>query len=314
MMQSFSVIKKCWWVVLLIILTVLAVYGLKPIAVHNHRITPAVVKRHLQPPKVVVALGSGGARGYAHLGVLSALHDAGIPIDGITCASAGCVVGALYADKGDIHAATKAMMSAGFWDFADMDHWYDIRGMVSGLHLIHFLHQHMHAKLFCQLKIPLNVALTDVQTGALVVARRGDVAHASMASSALPGLVAPVHFGNHYVIDGGVVDPVPVDIAKMWHPKLIIAVDVERALNPKLPNNAKGFYDRAYQMLWVKVTKQSIQGADIIIHPDVKQTGVFDMSHKQALFQAGYRAARQAIPLIKSRLALNRSPKKKVSG
>ena len=262
-----------------------------------------------------MALGSGGARGYAHLGVLSALHDAGIPIDGITCASAGCVVGALYADKGDIHAATKAMMSAGFWDFADMDHWYDIRGMVSGLHLIHFLHQQHACQVILSIKDSIECCINRMYKQVLWLLQ-DEVMLPMHRWLHLPcqAWVAPVHFGNHYVIDGGVVDPVPVDIAKMWHPKLIIAVDVERALNPKLPNNAKGFYDRAYQMLWVKVTKQSIQGADIIIHPDVKQTGVFDMSHKQALFQAGYRAARQAIPLIKSRLALNRSPKKKVSG
>src|SRR3990167_1697344 len=115
--------------------------GMRPnIDIPAEQPLPSFTERKSQ---VVVVLGSGGARGYAHLGVLRAFKEAHIPIDGLVCASVGCVVGALYADSASVRKTYDIMMSAGFWDFADIANFPNLRGATKGYRIEKFLLAHM---------------------------------------------------------------------------------------------------------------------------------------------------------------------------
>ena len=262
---------------------------------------PPTVKLAVRP-RVVVVLGSGGARGYAHLGVLQALQGAHIPVDALVCASAGCVVGALYADNQNPRKTYDIMMRAGFWDFADIANFPSPRGIIEGYHLEKFLLKHMQARTFRQLKIKLIIATTDLKTGQTYPIASGPVAPAALASSALPGAVQPVRLYGHQLIDGGVSDPVPVNLAKTLHPEVIIAINIARQLKPAVPILALHIYSRAYSIMWQHLTDASLKGADIIIRPKVGEVGTFDIGKKYQMYLAGFHAGKKAIPRIKQLL------------
>jgi NTE family protein len=252
-----------------------------------------------QHPRVVLVLGGGGARGYAHLGVIKVLEENGIPIDALVTCSAGSIVGALYADQGDINKAINVTMNAGFWDFADLTNSPTAKGgFMQGYHLQKFLLANMRAQRFDQLRVPLIVATTDLKTGETFPIDSGPIPPAVNASSAIPGIIIPVHLYNHILVDGGTSDLVPVDIAESLHPQIIIAVDVSRQLNENIPTSASSIFQRANIISWGKLARYNSQDANIVIRPDVGDTGVFDIDEKASMIQDGEIAALKALPAI----------------
>lgn len=249
-------------------------------------------------PKVALVLGSGGARGFAHAGVVKVLQDAGVPINLIVGSSVGSFYGALLADTGNADTAAKIMLSATFWDIADIANFPSLKGPMTGYHYEKFLLKHMHAKWFNQLKIPLVVATTNLKTGKLYAISSGPVAPAAKASASIPGAVQPSELYGNVLIDGGMVDPVPVNLALKYHPKLIIAVNIDQQLPKSMPATAFGIYNRGYHISWLQLAKLAEQRANIVIRPNVGNIGTFDISKKYQLFQEGEKAARRALPMI----------------
>ena len=254
-------------------------------------------------PRVALVLGSGGAKGYAHLGVIEVLRKAGIPIDLIAGSSAGSGFGALYADTGDINQTKKIMMHAGFWDLADIGNYPNIKGIIKGYRFEKFLLKHMHARQFSQLKIPLVLAATDLKTGKTLALSSGPIAPAVLASGAMPGAVIPPKLYGHTLVDGGMADPIPVDLVERYHPKVIIAVDIDRQLGKRMPLTALGIYDRSFLISWNRLAELSAKKTDVLIRPDTGNTGTFDIDAKWKMYQAGVRAAKKALPEIKRVLA-----------
>lgn len=265
--------------------------------------TPPPPAKLTGKPQVVVVLGSGGARGYAHLGVLQALHKAGVPINAIICASAGCIVGALYADNKNPKRTYDIMMHAGFWDFADVSNIPSPGGIIEGYHFEKFLLRNMHAKIFRQLKIKLIVATTNLKTGMTYPIESGPIAPAVLASAALPGAVQPVHLYGHVLVDGGVADPIPVNLAAKLHPTVIIAVNIAKQLPKHIPIGALDIYSRGYSIMWQHLTNYSDKNADIVIRPQVGKVGTFAIGKKYPMYLAGFQAAEKMMPKIKQLLA-----------
>ncbi|WP_423063978.1 patatin-like phospholipase family protein [Candidiatus Paracoxiella cheracis] len=295
-------------IVLMLSLLITSCAGIKP-DITIPQTPPPPVKLKIKP-QVVIVLGSGGARGYAHLGVLQALYQAGIPINAIVCASAGCIVGALYADNNNPKTTYDIMMHASFWDFADVSNILSPSGLIEGYHLEKFLLRNMRAKTFRQLKTKLIVATTNLKTGTTYPIESGPVAPAILASAALPGAVQPVHLYGHVLIDGGVANPIPVDLAKKLHPTIIIAINIAEQLPQHVPINAVSIYSRAYAIMWKKLTEYSEKNATIVIHPKLGEVGTFDLGKKYPMYLAGYHAAEKVIPKIKRLLAEKNIPLK----
>ena len=254
-------------------------------------------------PRVALVLSGGGVRGFAHIGVIKCLQDAGVPIDLIAGTSAGSIVGALYADQGNITAVQADVISVGLGSVLDFNNIPSSQGVFKGYKLQKFLLQHMKAKTFDELKIPLIVVATDLKTGAPVKLDSGPVAPAVQASAAIPALFDPVSLYGYELIDGGMSDPVAVDMVQPYHPKVIIAVNVAEQLPAKIPGTAEGIYNRAFIISRLNMSRMSAEGADILITPPVGTTQVFDIDKKTQLIHEGELAAQKALPEIKRLLA-----------
>jgi NTE family protein len=251
-------------------------------------------------------LGGGGARGLAHLGVLQGLAQAGVPIDLIVGTSAGSIVGALYANNPDATAVTNLMLDTSDKKLLDLSLLHATKGPFVATKLDDFLCQHLSVTQINQLKIRYIAVATNLQTGKTVALVNGPIVMAVQASSALPPFFPPVKWNNDLLVDAGVTDPVPVDVAKMYHPKVIIAVSIAKQLPVySQPKNIVAVYDRATLINKLRFDELSAQGADIILTPNVAQIGLFDDSHKTQLVDAGRAAVQQALPQICTLLKQN---------
>ena len=250
-------------------------------------------------PRVVLVLGGGGARGIAHAGVIEVLSKADIPIDLIVGTSAGSIMGALYADQGNSEQLTTLALNTSFISLSDLNNLPKSEGLLQGYKLQKFLLNNMKANNFNELKIPLIAITTDLKTGDVFPISSGPIAPAVQASGALPGLFDPVQLYGHTLNDGGVSDPIAVDIAQQYKPDIIIAVNISEQLPAALPTTAEGIYNRAYLISRINISQMCMQGADVKIQPDVGNTGVFDTGAAKTLYAAGVTAAEQALPQIK---------------
>lgn len=262
--------------------------------------------------KVALVLSGGGARGLAHAGVIEVLEEHGIPIDLIVGSSAGSIIGALYADEPNAEILREKIIALNKWDFIDLN-WssglrmfWQLRGPVEGNALRSFLQKNMQAEHFHDLKIPLAVVTTDIHRGEAFVIRSGPLVPAIHASSAVPMVFSPVHIYQRTLVDGGVSSPVPVEVAKQFHPKVIIAVDIGTNPDYGPVKNAYQLGMRSLHISYFKLSYWQNLQADIVIHPAVDRFGMFDDHANEHLYEAGREAALAALPQLHTLLAAKR--------
>lgn len=183
--------------------------------------------------KIGLVLGSGSARGLAHVGVILALEAYNIPIDIIAGTSIGSVIGSLYASGATIKQLEEMALSIKMSKTLFMlDSTFPHSGLISGDRIEKMLNQFaLKDKTFDDLSISFAAVATDVESGAKVILNQGKVIDAVRASIAIPGIFTPVKYGDYYLVDGGVVDPVPVDVVQMMGADIIIAVSLAK-INP----------------------------------------------------------------------------------
>ncbi len=176
--------------------------------------------------KIGLALGSGSARGLTHIGVLKVLQEAGIKIDFIAGSSVGAMMGVAYALYGDVAPLLEAAYSVTKKPVDLMiDPAFPIKGIVSGKKIESFLDNlGFRGKEFRDLKIPTIVVATDMFRWERVALTQGSITKAVRASISIPGIFSPVKYGDTYLVDGGVIDPVPVDVLKDTGVDFVIAV------------------------------------------------------------------------------------------
>jgi NTE family protein len=182
--------------------------------------------------KIGLALGSGAARGLSHIGVIKALQEKSIPIDLITGTSIGALVGACFAKHGSIGEFEQLILNINWRKLVGLIDFNFVlmqKGFVRGRRVNEFLRTIIGDIQFKDLKIPLAVIAADVNTGEQVVIKKGSVVEAVRASISLPGAFVAAKKDNRFLIDGGVVNPVPVDIAKEMRATFVIACDVTGA-------------------------------------------------------------------------------------
>ncbi|MDX2501114.1 MAG: patatin-like phospholipase family protein [Deltaproteobacteria bacterium] len=176
---------------------------------------------------VSLALGSGSSRGWAHIGVIEALEEADIPIDYIVGSSTGSYVGALYA-CGSLQSLKEFVLKMdGKKVFSYFDVVFPRSGLLDGTRRLKELFSiHTEVDDFSELTIPVLMVATDLVTGKKVVLKSGNIFTALRATMSIPGLFAPVQFKDRWLVDGGVVDPVPVGVARALEADIVIAVDL----------------------------------------------------------------------------------------
>ena len=172
--------------------------------------------------KIGLALSSGFARGFVHIGVLKSLEKNNIPISCIAGASIGALIGACYAVNPKIRDLEKIIHNFNIMDFIDIKE-VD-KGLVEGDKILKYLSIITNDADFCDTKIPLKVVAVNVKTGKRVIFDKGNIAEAVRASISYPGIFTPAKVNNKFYIDGGLVDPIPVDA--LSNVNKIIAIDL----------------------------------------------------------------------------------------
>lgn len=176
-------------------------------------------------PQVGLALGSGSARGWAHVGVIRALEQAGIRPDLVCGTSIGALVGAAYA-AGELERFEQWVLGMRFKDvIAFMDVSLS-SGLLKGERLIEFFRRNFVDRPLDELAMPFAAVATSLRTGAEIWLRHGSTLDAVRASIALPGLFAPALHEGSVLVDGGLVNPVPVSLARAMGADVVIAVDL----------------------------------------------------------------------------------------
>lgn len=176
---------------------------------------------------VGLVLGCGSSRGWAHIGAIKALEEANIPIDFIVGCSVGSYIGAIYA-SGGIKSLKKFVLKM---DGKKIFSYFDIvlprSGLLDGTKRLRELFAiHTDVQNFSELKIPVLMVATDLEKGQKVVLKSGNILEALRASMSMPGLFAPARVNDRWLVDGGLLDPVPVSVARAMGADLVIAVDL----------------------------------------------------------------------------------------
>jgi len=260
--------------------------------------------REVIEPNIALVLSGGGSRGTAHLGVLEVLEENNIPVDLIVGSSSGAVIGAFYADNPNSTHIKEILLNINKNDLIEniAFSYYGIpilySGPIEGNKFRKFVHQNMKSENFDDLKIPLVVVTTDVMKNEPYLIRGGPIIPAIHASSALPLVFQPVKLYGRVLSDGAVISPIPVKSAKIFNPKIIIAVNIcSPPENTEIESNWD-LFRRAFDISYYQLTLEEESKADIVIAPDLKDIGMFDDHNNYKSYEQGKIAAQKAMSKI----------------
>ena len=248
--------------------------------------------------KIALVLGGGDSKGLAHVGILHELEEAGITPDLIVGCSSGALVGALYADQPDSNYIKKILLPLKQAHLLDFSFFGSQFGIVKGALLDKFLKKNLLTDSFESLKIPLVVVATDLITGELVEFGSGSLSSSLKASAAFPGIFKPVSYLGRYFVDGGAINPVPVNVAKKCGAQIVIAVDIGEKLSRKKPSHLFGVIKRSIEISYTELARLSAKEADVLIALNFRDIGMFNDAHNEAIYIAGREAGQKAIPDI----------------
>jgi len=257
--------------------------------------------RVLRAPRMALALGGGAARGFAHIGVIQVLEEAGIKPDLVVGTSAGSLVAALYASgKSGIEMARLAeTMDEG----AITDWSFPLKGLIKGEALARYVRAQTGGKLIEQLPVPLGIVATQLADGNGVVFRQGDLGQAVRASSAVPAVFQPVEISGKLYVDGGLVAPVPVRYARQMGAEVVIAIDISSPPNPQTRTDPFSLLMQTVAIMGRSINSLELREADVVLRPDLSRVASSDFSARMDAVAAGRAAAQAALARIRMSVA-----------
>jgi len=240
-----------------------------------------------------LALGGGAILGAAHIGVLQALEEGGVEVTHLAGASMGALVGSLFA----FGLSGKEIES-----LAEELRWPDVTGFFpSKLGLFSMdrlqatLRRHLGDVRIEDARIPLALLATDISTGEKVVMTEGELATAATASACVPGLFIPVEREGRLLVDGGLLENLPVSPLRAWGVDRIVAVDVHMGRQFHRPRTLPELLSNALDMALASAAREKAREADLVITPDTSSWSRREMDDIPALVREGYRAAREGL-------------------
>jgi len=251
-------------------------------------------------PRVGLALGGGFARGIAHIGVLRALKDNAIPIDCLAGTSVGGLIAAAYASGVPLEVMESKARITEFKDFARWT--LSWMGLATNERLESYLRYFTNASRFDELKVPLAIVATDLDSGHAVSITQGLIGPALRASCAYPGLFLPVEHDGKLLVDGFLAAPVPVEAVKALGADIVIAIYLE-GTNGDKPRNLVDVIGRSFAIIQRNANLQWRQKADVVIEPAVNKFLWDDFHRSPELIAAGHAATVAALPRIRALLA-----------
>lgn len=253
-----------------------------------------------RPPRIGLALGGGAARGFAHVGVIQVLEEAGIRPDLVVGTSAGSLVAAFYASGktgAQLQHIAETMEEA---TFADWTLPIFSRGILRGEALARYVSAQVNGRLIEQMAMPLGIVATDLNSGQGVMFQRGDTATAVRASSAVPALFQPVRISGRDYVDGGLVSPVPVRYARQMGAELIVAVDISSAPEANAAGDSLQILLQTFSIMGKSINTFELRDAEVVVRPELNGTASADFTSRQRSIDAGRAAMSRLLPQLRA--------------
>ena len=255
------------------------------------------------PPRLGLALGGGAARGFAHVGVIAVLEEAGLRPQLVVGTSAGSLVAAMYASgktPGQLQQTALNMEEVAITDWMLP---LVARGMFRGEALARYVNELVAGRLIEDMSMPLGIVATDLNSGQAMLFQRGDTGTAVRASSAVPAVFLPVKISGREYVDGGLVSPVPVRQARQMGADFVIAVDIS---NPPESNPAGDTFQillQTFSIMGNSINQHELKDADVVVRPSLVGLKSADFSARQQAIASGRAAMLAALPALRIKLA-----------
>jgi NTE family protein len=267
-----------------------------------------------QLPKIALVLGGGGARGFAHIGVLKALQEERVPVNLVVGTSVGSIAGALYCAGASLENFQNDIKD---FDVGDISNFSSISLLemlltdrrLSNKKLEDFINARIGEVTFNQLQIPLVCIATDLITGERILLREGSVAFAARASSTVPGIFQPVEYNQRYLIDGGLSENIPVSVAKIFKADVIIAIPLSADITK---NSVTNIFLTLMQAIYIQgqsLDQYNLSMADVVISPDVGDLNAANFAGAYKTIDKGYMVTKKSIKEVKIAI-INKIPER----
>lgn len=246
-------------------------------------------------PVIAIALGGGGAKGFAHIGVLKVLESHGIKAKIVTGTSAGSFVGSLYASGQSPYQLQQLALNFKESDIRDLT--LNRQGFLVGQKLQDYVNKNIGNKPIEQFPKRFAAVATRLDNGQKAEFIKGNAGQAVRASCSIPNVFIPATIAGVKYVDGGLVSPIPVKTAKAMGADLVIAVDIS-ARPKKGANNVFALLDQTINIMGQQSIQDELKHADIVIQPQVGQIGTLDLKSSNASILEGEKAAQGKIRAI----------------
>jgi len=265
-----------------------------------------------------MALGGGGARGYAHIGVMRALEGQGLRPNVIAGTSMGSIMAAFFAAGHSADDVQRILSQMSFWRFLDLN---PLSDMLNFSELVRFLEPYIPQQME-DFPIPLGITATDLITGTEVYFRQGDVFQAIRASIAYPGVINPIWVGEQLLADGGILNQIPVDLARFLGAERVIAVDVtplevlreqpqkktwwQQIFRRGIDANPIQSVYRSVEIMQIRLAevKLAVARPDLILRPRLEGIGLFSFQQLEQAIQDGEAAVMSSLDQIRELLVI----------
>ena len=252
--------------------------------------------------KIGIALGGGAARGYAHIGVLNAIDELNIPISYVSGTSIGSFIGALYTSgnlktfENEVRSRNSFMKDVLF----KLDPVFPKLSIMNGNEVIKIFKELTDIRTFEELKIPLTTVATDIINNKKIESNEGDIINAIKASIAIPGVLTPTYVNENLCVDGGLIDPVPLQSIIDMGSDITLAVNLYGLQSSEKNDNNYNIVDivdRSAKIILNNVTHLSFKNnePDILIEPPIDQFKGWDFHRSNELIQIGYNTAKKIL-------------------
>ena len=274
-----------------------------PVTESSPPVAPTTPPPPKKIPKLGLALGGGAARGFAHIGVLQVLEEEGIKPSLVVGTSAGSVVASFYASGKtgqQLQWLADTMDETQFTDWANP---FSGRGILRGEALGKYINSQLNGMKIEDMKLPLGIVATDLRTGDGILFRRGDVATAVRASSAVPSVFEPVQIAGKDYVDGGLVSPVPVRYARQMGADLVLAIDISSRPEDAKTTDMLKVLLQTFSIMGKSISQLELAQADVVVRPALPDIGSTEFSARKKSIEAGRAAMKQAMPQLRALLA-----------
>ncbi len=257
--------------------------------------------------KIGLALSGGGARGFAHIGVLEVLESEGIKISAVSGTSMGSVVGSLYASGISVKEILE-FMDSNDWKRFLISANFTIPNLpaINSRKVNRVLSRLLGEKTFKECRMPFCAVAADIVTKEKVFLKEGRLIEAVKASIAIPGVFEPIVKDGQILIDGGVVEPVPIEAVRTMDVDFVIAValeNLERKIVPSARTSIFHILDVSLALMEREIYNKYFPGANVIIQPHTGDFGVFDFGRAKEIIDTGRIAALDKIEELKKKIS-----------